>query len=494
MHPPAAARDPEYVAHVLAPRYAFACREEFPYLRDVLVAHVLMLRRQGIVAADDTAATLRALRAITPDSLPPYDPKWEDLYFVLEERVADATGGRGEFRLALSRNDSGAAVARLLVRDQVLGLLDSLEAVREALLGQAERHRATLVMAQTHHQHAQPTTAAHYLLAAAAMLGRCADRYRDALGRLNRSPLGAGALTTTGFPIDRAYTADLLGFSGLVENSYDAVAASDYVGELAGGHAVLVTSLSRVVDDLLLWASNEVDALHLAPEFIQISSIMPQKRNPVALEHVRSELSRILGGCLGVWASAHNVPFGDVNDPVEDLLPGLTDTHRSLAGALDLLRRIIASAVIRPEAWTPILRGTFATSTELADTLVREAGLRFPDAHAAVTRLVSQRRRDGRDFAGVTPDEVAAAVAAVTGRQVRLPAESIARALDPAGFVAGREAVGGPAPGSVERMLRAARDELAASRKATAAFRDAADRARSRRERESAAVSAHATR
>ena len=494
MHPSAPARDPAYVAHVLAPRYAFACREEFPHLRDVLVAHVLMLRHQGIVSADDAAATLRALTAITRESLPAYDPTWEDLYFVLESRVADATGGRGEFRLALSRNDSGAAVARLLVRDLVLDLLDSLDGVREALLDQADRHRGTLIMAQTHHQHAQPTTAAHYLLAAAAMLGRCADRYRGALGRLNRSPLGAGALTTTGFPIDRAYTADLLGFSGLVENSYDAIAAADHVGEVAGSDAVLVTSLSRVVDDFLLWASNEVDALRLAPEFIQISSIMPQKRNPVALEHVRSELSRVLGACVAVWTSAHNVPFGDVNDPVEDLLPALTDTHRSLAGVLDLLRRIIASAVLRPEAWTPVLRGTFATSTELADTLVREGGLRFPDAHAAVTRLATSRRDSGRDFAGVTSDEVAAAVAAVTGRQVRLPAEAIARALDPAWFVAKREVEGGPGPRAIERMLRAARDELATSRRTTAAVCEAVERARAGRERESEAARAHATR
>jgi argininosuccinate lyase len=494
MHHPAPPRDPVYVAHVLAARYAFARGEEFIYLRDILIAHVLMLRHQRIVAEGDAAATLRALLAITPDTLPPYDPKWEDLYFVIEARVAEATGGRGEFRLALSRNDAWATLARLAVRDQILALLAALDGLREALLDQAERHRGTLIMAHTHHQHAQPTTAAHYLLAAAAMVGRCADRYRDAVSRLNRSPLGAGALTTTGFPIDRAYTAELLGFSGLVENSYDAVAAADHIGELAGSHAVLVTSLSRVVQDLLFWASTEVDGLRLASEFIQISSIMPQKRNPVALEHVRSELSRVLGVCLSVWASGHNVPFGDVNDPVDDLLPLLTATHRSLSGALDLLRRVVATAAIRPEAWAPVLRGTFATSTELADTLVREAGLRFPEAHAAVAHLVSQRRGGGRDFAGVTPEEVAAAVAAVTGRQVHLPAEAIARALDPTGFVAGREVTGGPGPRAVRAMLRDARDELAASRRAADTVRTAAERARARREREIANVSAHSTR
>src|SRR5579884_2386313 len=172
MHPDTPQRDPGYVAHVLAPRYAFACREEFPHLRDVLLAHVLMLRRQRILADDIAAVTLEALAGSRPESLPPYDPRWEDLYFALEECVASASGGRGEFRLALSRNDAWAAVARLMLREQVLALLDALDGLREAVLDQAERHRQTLMMACTHHQHAQPTTVAHYLLAVAAALHR----------------------------------------------------------------------------------------------------------------------------------------------------------------------------------------------------------------------------------------------------------------------------------------------------------------------------------
>ena len=495
MHLETPARDPAYVAEVLQPRYAFACREEFPHLLDVLIAHVLMLRRRRILPDGDAVETLRALRAITPAGLPAYDQKWEDLYFVLETQVAEATRGRGEFRIALSRNDAWAALARLALRDQVLALLAALHGVEEAVLERADRHRGTLVLANTHHQHAQPTTLAHYLLAVAATLGRCADRYREALTRVNRSPLGAAALTTTGFAIDRAYTAELLGFSGLVENSYDAVAAADHVGELAGCHAVLATSLSRFVYDLLAWASSEIDAVRLAPEFIQISSIMPQKRNPVALEHIRSELSRVLGACTGVWASAHNVPFGDVNDPVDDLLPALSGTHRSLAGALDLLRRVVATATIRPEAWAADLAGTFATSTELADTLVREGGLRFPEAHATVARLVAQRRDRGQDLGGVTAAEVAAAASAAVGRRVRLPDGAVARALDPAAFVAKRDGPGGPGPKAVDAMLRDARAALEASRRAAEALRDAIARARARRERALAdALSSHRAR
>lgn len=475
-------RDPVYVREVLGPRYAFACREEFPYLRDVLVAHVLMLRRQGILDAGVAGDTLRALASLTPDALPPHDPRWEDLYFVVHHHVETATRGRGDFRLALSRNDAGAAVARLMLRDQTIDIVEAADGLREAVIDQADRHRATLIMAHTHHQHAQPTTAGHYLLAAAAVLARCADRYRAAVDRLDRSPLGAVALTTTGFAIDRRYVAALVGFAGVVENSYDAVAAGDYVTELAGCHATLATSLSRIVCDLLFWAGSEVDGLRLAAPFIQISSLMPQKRNPVALEHVRSALSRILGTSAGMCASSHNVPFGDINDPVEDLLPPLAESHRELTGALELLGAVIAQAAIRPDAWTPALRGTFATSTELADTLVREGGLRFADAHAAVAHLVAGRRDRGADFQDVTPDEVAAATDAAAGRPVRLPAAVLADALDPAAFVARRDVDGGPGPRAMDAMLRSARASLAASRAETQAARGRAAEARARRE------------
>jgi argininosuccinate lyase len=477
-----AARDPVYVAQVLEPRYAFACREEFPYLRDVLITHVLMLRRQRLLDPGASADTLRALAALESSGLPPYDPRWEDLYFAVHHYVDTATGGRGEFRLALSRNDAGSAIARLMLRDQTLDVAAASDGVREALVDQAERHHGTLIMANTHHQHAQPTTAGHYLLAAADTLGRCADRYHAALDRMNRSPLGAVALTTTGFAIDRRYAADLLGFAGIVENSYDAVAAGDYAVELAGCHAALATSLSRVVHDLLSWAGSEIDGLRLAAPFIQISSLMPQKRNPVALEHVRSALSRALGDCTGVWMSSHNVPFGDVNDPVEDLLPAATAFHREFCGTLELLRAVVAQAEIRPDAWTAALRGTFATSTELADTLVREGGLRFADAHAAAAQLVAARRGEGRDFSGIEPGEVEAATKAAAGRGVRLSAETLAAAVDPAAFVARREVEGGPGPRSMRALLRTARDSLAASRAETHAVRNRVSGAKAQRE------------
>jgi len=476
------ARDPVYVSQVLAPRYAFACREEFVYLQDVLVSHVLMLGRGRLLDAGAAAETLRALSGLSPAALPPYAPRWEDLYFAVQYCVDTETRGRGEFRLALSRNDAGAAIARLMLRDQTLDIVAASDGVREAVIDQADRHRDTLIMAHTHHQHAQPTTAGHYLAAVADTLARCADRYHAALDRLNRSPLGAVALTTTGFAIDRRYVAGLLGFGGIVDNSYDAVAAGDYAVELAGCHAALATSLGRVVDDLLLWAGPEIDGLRLAAPFIQISSLMPQKRNPVALEHVRSALSRGLGHCAGVWMSSHNVPFGDVNDPVEDLLPAATAFHRDLCGTLELLRAVIAQAEIRPQAWTAVLRGTYATSTELADTLVREAGLRFADAHTAAAHLVAARRSQGRDFSGVEPAEVEAATDAAAGRRVRLSAEALAAALDPAAFVARRQVEGGPGAAPMQAMLRTARVSLAASRAETQALRDRIAAARAQRE------------
>lgn len=474
-------RDPRYVEHVLAARYAFACQEELPYLIEILVAHTLMLRRQRILSDEAAGATVRVLSATTSERMPPYDPRFEDIYFVIEERVAAATHGQGDFRIALSRNDTWATLARMMLRDQTLDIIEALDDLREAVLDQAGRHVTTVMMAHTHHQHAQPTSVAHYLLAAGAMVGRCADRYRDAVARLDWSPLGAGALTTTAFPIDRAYTASLLGFAGPVENSYDAVSAADHVAEIAGCHGTLATSLSRIVQDFILWASSDVGALELAPGLVQTSSIMPQKRNPVALEHVRSDLSRLLGTCLEVWASAHNVPFGDVNDPFDNMVPSLTAAHRRLCGTIRLLGRSIASATIRPEGWAAALRGTFATSSELADTLVREGRLHFPEAHEAVTRIVAARRARGQDFTGLEPRELDAAVLATGGRAVRLSADAIVRAVDPAHFVASRNVLGGPGPAAGEAMLNRARAGLAAGREASRAARARLAAARSAR-------------
>ena len=212
-----------------------------------------------------------------------YDGRYEDLFFYLEDRLAGFTSPEavGNMQMARSRNDLDGAMCRWVVREGILSLLDDIHTLRKRILALANEHIDTLMPGYTHTQPAQPTTLAHYLGAVAAFLERDAARLQQAYPRVNQSPLGSAAFTTTtGFPIDREMVAGLLGFDGLVDSSYDAVGGADYQVETAGAVQIAAASLSRLLTDLLFWATQEAAALRIGDEFIQISSIMPQKTQP----------------------------------------------------------------------------------------------------------------------------------------------------------------------------------------------------------------------
>ncbi len=257
------------------------------------------------------------------------------------------------------------------------------------LLEQADRHLETVFPAHTHTQPAQPTTMAHYLLAVVEQLERDARRLRSAYAATNRCPLGACAITGTGFPIDRELTSDLLGFDGPTGNTYGSIATVDYLLESVSAAAVMVTGLGRVLQDLLLWCTAEFGYLRLDDGFVQCSSIMPQKRNPVALEHARSIASKAAGQAHALFAAVHNTPFGDIVDTEDDLQPLVAslfaDSLRTVQLVTAATLRSATFDVARLEA-RAAAGGT--TLTELADHLVREHGLPFKKAHAIVSRLL----------------------------------------------------------------------------------------------------------
>ena len=268
----------------------------------------------------------------------------EDLFFFIEGLLEEAAGRElaGKMHTARSRNDIAVTLYRMAARREILGTARALAELRTVLLKFAAEHVMTIMPAHTHTQPAQPTTLAHYLLAAIEFLARDSARLQAAFARVNLSPMGAAAITTSGFPIDRDATARLLGFDGLAENSYGAIAAIDYITETAAAVAVAMVNIGKLVQDLLLWSTREFGYLRLADAFVQSSSIMPQKRNPVALEHVRILASRALGEAQAVLTCAHNTPFGDVNDSEDDLQPLVftmfADARRALrllAGALE---------------------------------------------------------------------------------------------------------------------------------------------------------------
>jgi argininosuccinate lyase len=444
---------PIYAETVLGPNFEGAKMHFLDALLEIHYAHTRMLAAQGILTASEERLLLEALDGLDREEIARarYDGSCEDLFFFVEGLLRRACGElAGKMHIARSRNDIDIALFRMAQRRQLLGLASAVAELRAVLLQMAARNLETVMPAHTHTQPAQPTTLAHYLCAAIEFLGRDSARIQAAFARVNLCPLGACAISTTGFPIDRHMTARLLGFEGLAENSYGAIASVDYFTESAASVAVAMVNLGKFVQDLLLWSTREFGFLRLSDAFVQSSSIMPQKRNPVSLEHVRVLASRALGEAQAVLLCAHNTPFGDINDSEDTLQPLLFTMFADALRGLRLLAGVLATAEVDRERLERRAASDFLTVTELADSLVRQTGMSFREAHALVARAVKASGTDDRP----------AAIAQVFLSQnpsLGLEKEFVERALDPRNFVRIRRVTGGPAPEVVaEALARAA--------------------------------------
>jgi len=427
-------------------------------------AHVVMLTEQGIVSAENGAALLRALKQVEAEGVEArqYEPGIEDLFFSVENRLVALAGAEvgGNLQIARSRNDLGAALARMALRKLVLDVMARLHSLRAALLDFARQHEGTIMPGYTHTQPAQPTTMAHYAAAILSFLARDAKRLQAAYASTNRSPLGAAAFTTTGFPVNRERVAKLLGFDGLMENSHDAIGAGDYMTETMGALITLALNLSRITRDLLFWATQEAAAIRIHDAFIQISSIMPQKRNPVVLEHLRARLGRLMGQANTVLIMAHNVPYGDTQDIEDEVHPSLFGACQTACEILALYAAVFETLEVNREHLAARAASGFTTATELADTLTRDLGLPFRTAHRVVSWLVQSAVAQGLEPRDVTPSLLDEATQAVIGRPLGLSEETVRQALDPAHFVQVRTQPGGPAPETVRVWLDKAERSL----------------------------------
>src|SRR6185369_13750737 len=295
---------PIYAETVLSHNFEDAKKYFLDALIEIHYAHTRMLAGCGLLTREDESKLLRALGGLDRNRIASarFDGTSEDLFFFIEGLLEEAAGRElaGKMHTARSRNDIAVTLYRMTVRRQILGTMHALAELRTVLIQFASANILTIMPAHTHTQPAQPTTLAHYLLAAIEFLARDAARLRAAFSRVNLSPMGAAAITTSGFPIDRNATARFLGFDGLAENSYGAIAVIDYITETAAAMAVAMVNIGKLVQDLLLWSTREFGFLRLSDAFVQSSSIMPQKRNPVALEHVRILSSRALGEAQAV--------------------------------------------------------------------------------------------------------------------------------------------------------------------------------------------------
>ena len=437
---------PDYIRTVLTEHFEDAKALLLAPLLSVHRAHLVMLAETGIVSRSDARAIRDALDGLDLPAVraAAYDGSCEDLYFFVDRLLSTACGAdaAGRLHTARSRNDIDMTMYRMRLREDVLTLLDATLAVRRALAALAAAHRETIFPAHTHTQPAQPTTLAHYLLAVIEERERDADRLLAAYGRVNRCPLGACAITGTGFPIDRRRTSELLGFDGPTGNTYGSIATVDYLLEACGAAVVTLAGLGRVVQDLLLWCTAEVGYLRLSDQLVQASSIMPQKRNPVALEHARALLSKALGQVQAVALAVHNTPYGDIVDTEDDLQPLVASAFRDASRGVRLVAIAADGAAFDTLRMRARAEAGWVTATELADTLARDHGLPFSTAHQVVARLVES---GGASRTG-DPERLARATREIAGREIRLADDELARVLSPEHFVRVRRTAGGPAP------------------------------------------------
>jgi argininosuccinate lyase len=458
--------DPEYVSHVLNENFEDAKTLFLAPLMAIHYAHLVMLADRGLVSAAEARAIREALDSISvPDvRQTPYDGSCEDLFFHVDRLLISACGQdvAGRLHTARSRNDIDMTMYRIRLREYLLALARASLELRAALIELADRHRETIFAAHTHTQPAQPTTIAHYLLGVIEQLERDGRRLRAAYACTNCSPLGACAITGTSFPIDRHLTSDLLGFDAPTGNTYGSIATVDYLLESAAAAGVLLAGLGRFVQDLLLWCTIEFGYLRLADGFVQASSIMPQKRNPVALEHARAIASKALAQTSAIPFCVHNTPFGDIVDTEDDLQPLVASTFRDSVRAVTLVAAAMRGAEFDIQRLQARAAEGGTTLTELADHLVRRHSLPFTTAHTIAGRLLAaQRERPGAPLGAI--------LATVSGDLLGVPLQysdaDIARILSPQHFVDVRRTHGGPAPETTARALDAAHAVLATDRR-----------------------------
>jgi len=367
-------------------------------------AHVAMLGAQGIVSAEDAAAITAGLNTIAAEYEAcgvPEDPALEDIHMHVEARLTELIGPvAGRLHTARSRNDQVATDFKLWVRAATDDILARIAAFRRVLLDQAEAHADSVMPGYTHLQVAQPVTLGHHLMAYHEMLVRDASRFADARARANLSPLGSAALAGTSFPIDRHATASALGFDGPTRNSLDSVADRDFALDYLMAATQCALHLSRLAEEIVIWASQPFGFVHLPDAFSTGSSIMPQKRNPDAAELVRSHSGRILGAMTSLAVTMKGLPLAYSKDMQDDKEP-MFAAHDLLVLCLAAMTGMIAAATFDTARMRAAAGAGHATATDLADWLVRVANVPFREAHGITgraVRLAEERRIALSDF------------------------------------------------------------------------------------------------
>jgi argininosuccinate lyase len=419
------------------------------YYGQVLIhrAHTVMLAEQGIITTEEAKDILRGVKAV--EKATAGDPSLVG-YMSTETALIKHVGEvGGKMHIGRSRNDMGHAQRRIYYRDQTERLTGAVIEFQRQLIEKAEDNVETLMPGYTHIRQAQPVTLAHYILAHVEAASRTVERLEGAYARANLSTMGAAALAGTSWDVDRERMRELLGFDGLCENSTDAVATIDYVIELASAISIHLTQIGRLAEDLQIWSSDEYNMIDIDESYAGTSSIMPQKKNPLEFEYIKSYSAESIGNLVSTVASVKGVTYTNTVDRIL-LEPMALDTA---VGSTKVMAGAVATLTPKREIMLKNLRDGFTTATDLADTLVRNHDLSFRQAHDIIVEVVVKALEEGKMAEEIGPEMVANASEKVIEKKLLVSTEELASALDPHQSLLGRNTVGGPAPESVMKMI-----------------------------------------
>jgi len=418
-------------------------------------AHAAMLRDQKIIGEEDAAAILGGLDRIASEferDGVPENVELEDIHMTVEHRLAELIGpAAGRLHTARSRNDQVATDFKLWVRSACDEAIGGIRGLQQVLVSRAEEHAETVMPGFTHLQVAQPVTLGHHLMAYFEMLRRDGSRFADARERLNESPLGSAALAGTGFPIDRDRAAEALGFERATANSLDSVSDRDFALDYLSAAAQCSLHLSRLAEELILWANPQFAFVKLSDQYSTGSSIMPQKRNPDAAELVRGHSGRIVGALTALMVTMKSLPLAYSKDMQDDKEP-VFEAYDLLMLSLQALTGMIETVTFVPERMRAAAEQGYSTATDLADWLVREADVPFREAHHITGRAVKAAEERGCGLADLPLD-------VLRGIDERID-QRVYDVLSVEASVRSRTSYGGTAPERVREQIANAKEEL----------------------------------
>lgn len=447
----------EVINYLLLPALEAEQKRSFANIMDINKGHLSMLVSKGIVSSEDGLKIMNALEEITQKGASnlEIDPKLEELYFNIEAALIKIVGVEigGQLHTGRSRNDLYATLARMNSRDSLLHICEQIVRLREEIIKIAENSLYIVMSGYTHMQPAEPVTLAHYLSAILSALQRDYQRFIQTFNQINISPLGSGAMASTSFEIDRRETSQLLGFNYAMDNSIDGVASRDYVLEALSAMNILMNNLSRFSHDLYIWSTDEFGTVEVDDSVAACSSIMPQKKNPITLEHIKAKSGHIIGALVSATSCLKNTSYGHSRDATESF-KYLWDAFSEVDASLHLMTATVKTMKFNESKMFLRTLKNFSTVTELANTIVREANISFREAHQIVGYLVSDMIDKKIPVSNINTEIVKDVSKLVIGKEIILTKESIQNALDPIQNIELKNTSGGPAPQEVKNQLK----------------------------------------